>query len=147
MPTILWYAGMRPPDEIEGFNLADVLEGRIEPRAFNAVSRLVRTPGEHSSVSFRTEDLKYIIELRRNQVTERFYDLRKDPGERNPLFWRQTRMQGDDITEMLSRVKELLSNEESREQALRDKLAVSENTGRELPPALLEQLRSLGYVQ
>jgi hypothetical protein len=106
-----------------------------------AVSRLVFADGENRWVSARTRDHKYLVNVRRDRRREFFYDLTRDPGEREPES-----LEAQDSLEALERLRSALAAAESQEGALRQIYGDPESETIEVPEDVRERLRSLGYV-
>jgi arylsulfatase A-like enzyme len=137
-PTVLSYAGLSEP--LPGADLRPSLEtGKPAPAAY-AASRLIRKRVAWSSV--RTADSKYVLLREGDLRTEFLFDLRADPGETDAVAVVKTRA-GSNHPD-LSPPRMLLGR---WDQMGRPDPVVSLGGEGQMAPELLEQLRSLGYVQ
>ena len=85
-PTILDYAGVRPPRSVQGRSLRPVLEGRQTSwrRSFLYEYWVDLTPTIPAMLAVRTEDWKYVRYPDIEDLDE-LYDLRNDPHEMRNL--------------------------------------------------------------
>jgi len=137
-PTILELAGVEPPPGLSGRSLVPVLAGaETEPRV--AFSELRLSPwNDHPRAAMRDARWKLIANLppRAPGWAEiEFYDLAKDPGERENLIGLRS--------EALDR---LAAGLEAQRRALGREGELALPDDRLAPPDLREQLEALGYV-
>jgi arylsulfatase A-like enzyme len=143
-PTLASFAGLRADPSDEGRDLRTALtRGEALPRR-GAVSSLNRTG---RLLSYRNPGMKYLVHRGRSEITERLYDLSTDPEERAAL------LQKSELTPelrpnlaMVNALPELRIRQRFSAIASRD-LGPPASENPEIPEELLDQLRSLGYIQ
>jgi hypothetical protein len=120
-----------------------MVAGADRPEPVPAVSRLVFADSDSRWISARTNEHKYLLNVRPDRRREVFYDLVRDPGEREPLA-----LPPGDAEELaaLDHLRQALASEETRERALHELYGSSADGTIEVPEDIREQLRSLGYV-
>lgn len=122
MPTILAAAGVPPPPTAEGVDLAEVLEGRVDPDRPAVAQRWSRD--RRLPISVRTRRWKL--------HDQKLFDLRDDP--------RETRDRAAEEPEELARLRAI----QARARAAKPYPAESRTA---IDPETREQLRQLGYVK
>lgn len=132
-PTLLQLAGLPFRGFGVGRSLVPVVEGTERGPGRVAVSELFSVG--HRLRALRTTDWKWLLNLNRNR--SRFFDLRADPGELNPLSGERTPLGRAVSSTVPAVLKEL---EETRE---RFRAAAVDS---EIPAEVRRQLESLGYV-
>ncbi len=143
-PTLASFAGLEAYTSDEGRDLHSSLTGGEVVPIQGAVSSLSRNG---RLLSYRNPGMKYLVHRGRSEIAERLYDLSTDPEEQVPL------LQKSEITPdhrpSLAMIK-ALPDPRIRQRfsaiASRD-LGPPATENPEIPKELLEQLRSLGYVQ
>ncbi len=142
MSTLLPFAGL--PENLDGANLSEWIEGKVAPRPLEAMSRLYR---QGLYVSMRTPQYKYITFRQRRTETETLYDIQSEPRELRPVFWRQQRLRSRSAQEPFERLKGLLVREELEALRSAARQGHREDDAIELPEDLQERLKALGYLQ
>jgi len=137
-PTLLSFAGIDA--RLRGHDLGRRLTGGEEVPTLEALSTLRRN-GDW--FSYRTPGFKYLVHREGSQEEEFLFDLDRDSGEEQPLVRTGETSATGREAEVLARLREGLRKEESVGRA--------RGSGRqermEVPSDVLEQLRSLGYVE
>lgn len=140
-PTLLSFAGLEV--DLEGEDLREPLTAGGGFPSPGAVSTLRRNG---HWLSLRVPGIKYLVHREASSVTERVHDLRRDPGEQQPVF--RTGEVGRPYVpdRRIDELRARLHREELAAQVLRDHVDDSAHRDAELPEGLMEQLRSLGYL-
>lgn len=136
MPTILDMLGIPCPQTVMGRSFAPLLRGQGMERGRLVPSLLVQT--EDSRVAcVRAEEWKAVWEIGPDGIERQFFDLVRDPGELEPI--------------------DVGADDPRREQALQalGRFALLKDAGggsgegaqADLPGALEQQLRELGYLK
>jgi arylsulfatase A-like enzyme len=148
LPTLLSFAGISDQEEllgdVGGSSLAGVLEGTGPPRSLAAVSSLRRSG---YWLSLRTPGLKYIVNRHGPVETELLFDLERDPGELEPVLWREQNTRGEGFQEKFGDLRRALLRKEALALAARVAPEGAEKDDVELPAEVREELRALGYIQ
>jgi arylsulfatase A-like enzyme len=140
MPTLLSIAGIEPPASLQGRNLSRLFAASLtEPPPDNdddddhEVSHGTATSDRPGLHAVRTRRHKLIFDLDTGET--RLFDVKSDPGEQENL--------ADQRTEMVRRLRDQLLTQvaESTAQGALEKRTAP------VPDELVEQLRTLGYVQ
>ncbi|MEP0846719.1 MAG: sulfatase-like hydrolase/transferase [Phycisphaerae bacterium] len=132
-PTLLQLAGLPRQDCGVGRSLVPIIEGTEGEPGRVAVSELFSVGRRLRAL--RTADWKWLLNLNRNRV--RYFDLRVDPGELNPLSGDRTPL-GQTVASIVPAVLKELEATRARFEAT----AVDS----EIPADVRRQLESLGYV-
>jgi len=135
MPTLLSIAGIEPPAGLQGRDFSALLDplredARPEPGDASRATATSDRPGLHA---IRTPDYKLIMDIDTGETW--LFDVREDPSERQNLSAARPKVTDELRDRLLSRIAE-----STAEGALGKRLAP-------IPDELVEQLRSLGYVQ
>ena len=96
LPTVLDYLGIEPPTVVTGRSLRPAIEKKTfesEPALFSDYRVRFRSDGkrEHTQIyGLRSPDFKIIrraviVDDRTTRLTERYWDLQSDPGEKTPI--------------------------------------------------------------
>ena len=139
MPTLLEFAGVEPPLGLAGSSLVPVLRGKEkDPRI--AYSELRRSPwNEHPRAAVRDGHYKLIANLLPRAAgwpEVEFYDLSRDPGERENLVG----IQSEALDALAARL-------EQERGALRSEGGLEVPSEQEMPAELRKRLEALGYVE
>jgi arylsulfatase A-like enzyme len=132
-PTLAALAGATVPDVVQGRSLLPILGG--DEQALPPVSALasfVRSSMVFHMVRAGSDKLVYYA----SEGVREMYDLQRDPGELNNIV--------DASPQRARHLEALLAEWLSAEEALREHVAYGPE--RRLTPEVLEQLRSLGYL-
>jgi len=129
-PTLVALAGAKPPDVLQGTDLW--------PLILDDVGRFPKLTAfsSYKNVHHTLRDGDFKLHLWPDGRRE-LYDVDRDPGELRNLI--------DDETEVAQRLDEELCRWLDEEEKLCKRVA--RGTVRTLPPELIEQLRSLGYIE
>lgn len=82
-PTILGYAGIEPPSEMQGFDLKKILTGEVQREEFLYEHTFMGSPYLPKVEGVVSPEFKYLIFIEHNY--EQLYDLINDPHEENNL--------------------------------------------------------------
>lgn len=131
LPTILQYLGIRPPEAVQGIGLRSLIEGKAsrpsDPYAYSESYYAHSSFGWSPLRGLRTNQYKYILAPR-----PELYDLTKDPGERENIYARN-RALANKFDKDLRRLEQVYGARDEQKRA-------------EVDPAVIETLKSLGYV-
>jgi arylsulfatase A-like enzyme len=134
MPTLLSVGGIEPPTGLQGRDLSALLDLEGGDQADDAQTTLATAtsdrPGLHA---IRTRDYKLVLDLDTGETW--LFDTGADPGEQENLAAARPEVVDDLRDRLLRHVAD-----STAEGALEKRLAP-------IPDELIEQLRSLGYVQ
>ena len=131
LPTVLASLHIDIPGDVQGQSLALLLAGRqwTQPRSLYAETYLPR-------LHFNWSELR-AIELGKYHFIEapkaELYDLEKDPGELHNIYTQKNAVASELHSKLLSTIHEITPGNELSEKA-------------ELDPAMIEHLKSLGYL-
>lgn len=137
MPTLLSIAGIEPPASLQGRNLSRLFAASFtdspDDNDDNEVSHGTATSDRPGLHAVRTRRHKLIFDLDTGET--RLFDVESDPGEQENL--------ADQRTEIVRRLRDQLLTQvaESTAQGALEKRTAP------VPDELVEQLRTLGYVQ
>jgi len=136
MPTILEMLGIPCPEAVMGRSFAPLLKGHAMDRERLLPALLVRSPNERLA-SIRADAWKAVWDIGPDDSVFQIYDLEDDPGEQNPL-----QVPDNDP-------RRRLAEQAFDHYALGGQSADSEDESGQpdLPDALEQQLRELGYLK
>lgn len=129
-PTVTDYLGL-PAGEISGVSLRPLVEERARAVRPMALSEWGGTD-ENLDRALQTEGWKLIYRRRGDTVRHELYRLASDPAEQHDL--------SPEYPVLVDRLSELLG-------PVRTSAVLGESPTRELAPATIERLRSLGYLR
>jgi hypothetical protein len=132
MPTMLDYAGVDPPPQVQGRSLRPLVEGASLPPLPAAAFGGTRVPED--AIREGRYKLIHRARARSAEFGDRLYDLESDPREQRDLK--------DEEPELFARLQAEL--EATRAQSLQ--LGAAYGAVSELSPEDVESLRQLGYI-
>lgn len=135
MPTLLSIAGIEPPPELQGRDISRLFDPLLEEDQSDddETSHGTATSDRPGLHAIRTRDDKLIFDLDSGETW--LFDTRSDPGEQGNL--------ADQRTEQVRKLRDQLLThvaESTAHGALEKRIAP-------IPDDLVEQLRTLGYIQ
>jgi arylsulfatase A-like enzyme len=82
LPTVCDYAGITPPDDLEGLSLRDLAEGRTSEKwRDQLVAEVLFSPEQRTHARMvRTQHFKYAV-YSWGRYREQLFDMQTDPGE------------------------------------------------------------------
>ena len=135
MPTLLGLLNVAAPSTVMGQDWSHQTWGEESLSARPLVARLIETDGQLSAL--RWNDRKLLVYQADGDTQQsELYDLNLDWQERQPL---------DDSE--LPQIERMLDHFQAQEADLRQALPAVTERKMELPDALYEELRALGYVE
>jgi arylsulfatase A-like enzyme len=147
MPTLLDYAGVPPPPDLDGMSLLPAIRGEapVAPRTLFAEARgrkrwLRPFKGENWSpplIAIRTPEEKFIVHRPAKGPAEPtlHYDLLHDAGEKNPRIVR-----GEELDRVNAMVDEYLTSRLAPDEVPKP------DSPDQIDPHLRKQLEALGYL-
>jgi arylsulfatase A-like enzyme len=131
MPTLASIAGIDSPSPLQGRDVSALLDGDTQVGLETSLATATSDhPGLHA---IRTRDHKVIVDLDSGETW--LFDTQTDPGEEHNLASREPAIADDLRQRLLAHIAGSTAQE-----ILEKRLAP-------IPDDLIEQLRSLGYVQ
>ena len=155
MPTILEYFDISYPKNKNGESLLGIIEGNTNTKERIVVSSIFRSkafsflPGKIAVIyknfkliynePYNQRTLSYFAYPPPSVADYELYDLNKDKSEKNNLFLKDSKPR--EIQHLLNYMNELIK------QMRKNKIKVAESQRKKMPAELIEQLKTLGYVE